>query len=129
MIARVGAEPAEYAQSRYDAVASEYDRLWSRHMAAPQARVTDALGLAPGDRLADIACGTGVITLDMARRTRRGEVVASDSSENMLEEARARLAPEVAALRLVHAPAERFVAEAEPGSFDVISCRFALAYI
>ena len=98
-------------------------------MAAPQARLTAGLRLAPGDRLADIACGTGVITLEMARQTRPGEVVAVDYSENMLEAARQRLAAEHIPLRLEHAPAEQFVQSAAPESFDVISCRFALAYV
>ena len=119
----------DYAQSRYDQVAPDYDRLWSRHMAGPQARLTAGLKLAPGDRLADIACGTGVITLEMARQTRPGEVVAIDYSENMLEAAGARLGAERIPVRLVHAPAEHFVDHGEPASFDVISCRFALAYV
>jgi ubiquinone/menaquinone biosynthesis C-methylase UbiE len=121
--------PGRYAQSRYDQVASEYDRLWSRHMEAPQARLTAGLSLSPGERLADIACGTGVITLEMARQSRPGEVVAVDYSENMLAAAGRRLASEGIAPRLVHAQAEQFVETAAPASFDVISCRFALAYV
>ena len=39
--------PGRYAQSRYDQVASEYDRLWSRHMEAPEARLTAGLSLSP----------------------------------------------------------------------------------
>jgi len=120
---------SDYAQARYDEVASDYDRLWSRHMDAPQARLTAGLHLSAGDRLADIACGTGVITLEMARQSRPGEVVAVDYSENMLAEAARRLDSEGIVLRLVHAPAEHFVDDTAPQSFDVISCRFALAYV
>jgi len=119
---------SHFAQARYDEVAPDYDRLWTQHMEGPQARLTAGLALRPGDQLADVACGTGVITLDMARRTRPGAVVAVDYSVNMLEAARERLALEGIPLRLVHAEAQRFVEEAEPESFDVISCRFALAY-
>ena len=120
---------SEYAQSRYDEVAPDYDRLWSRHMEGPQARLTEAMRPAPGERLADIACGTGGVTLDMARRTRPGDVVAVDYSENMLEAARERLAGEGIPVQVVHATGEQFVASAAPASFDLVSCRFALAYM
>jgi ubiquinone/menaquinone biosynthesis C-methylase UbiE len=119
----------EYTQGRYDEVASDYDRLWSRHMAGPQTRLTAGLRLAPGDRLADVACGTGLVTLDMARQTRPGYVVAVDYSENMLEATRRLLGAEGIPVRLVHAQAEHFVDHAEPASFDVVSCRFAMAYV
>jgi SAM-dependent methyltransferase len=121
--------PSDYAQSRYDQVAPDYDRLWSRYMEAPQARLTAGLRLSAGERLADIACGTGVITLEMARQSRPGEVVAVDYSENMLAAAERRLLSEGIAPRLVHAQAEQFVDSAARASFDVISCRFALAYV
>ena len=47
-----------------------------------------------GDRVADLACGTGVYTLEMARLTDPGEVVAVDYSEGMLAAARERLEDE-----------------------------------
>jgi ubiquinone/menaquinone biosynthesis C-methylase UbiE len=98
-------------------------------MDRPQDRLTAGLRLAPGQRLADIACGTGRATLTMARRTRPGEVVAVDYSRNMLEAAGALLRAEGVPASLVHARAEDFVDSALPASFDVLSCRFALAYV
>ena len=98
-------------------------------MAAPNARLTADLALARGDRVADLACGTGVYTLEMARLTDPGEVVAVDYSEGMLAAARERLEGEGYPVSLVHARAEDFIARTPPASFDVVSMRFALAYI
>jgi ubiquinone/menaquinone biosynthesis C-methylase UbiE len=122
-------ESTEYTQSTYDRVADGYDELWSRHVVQPNERLTRELRLARGERLADLACGTGLYTVDMARRVAPGEVVAVDYSEGMLAAARDRAGAEGLTLRLVHAKAEDFVAGAGSESFDVISCRFALAYV
>lgn len=98
-------------------------------MAGPNARLTADLALSPGDRVADLACGTGVYTLEMARLTDPGEVVAVDYSEGMLAAARERLEDEGYPVSLVHARAEDFIAHTPPASFDVVSMRFVLAYI
>jgi ubiquinone/menaquinone biosynthesis C-methylase UbiE len=122
-------EAHEYAQSTYDKVAEGYDHLWSRNVAEPNARLTRVLRLRSGERLADLACGTGVDTVDMARRVAPGQVVGVDYSEGMLTAARERAVAEGLDLTLVHAKAEDFIAQAEPASFDVVSMRFALAYL
>jgi len=79
--------------------------------------------------VADLACGTGAYTLEMARLADPGEVVAVDYSEGMLAAARERLEGEGYAVSLVHARAEDFIARTPASSFDVVSLRFALAYI
>ena len=122
-------EAQNYAQSTYDKVAGAYDDLWSRNVAAPNARLTGALALRSGERVADIACGTGVDTVDMARRVFPGEVVGVDYSEGMLAGARERASAENLELTLIHAKGEDFIASAGPESFDVVSMRFALAYL
>ncbi|HUG53825.1 MAG TPA: class I SAM-dependent methyltransferase [Vicinamibacteria bacterium] len=122
-------EFAQITSLTYDKVAQGYDELWSRNVAVPNARLTSDLDLRQGDRVADLACGTGVYTLEMARLARPGEVVAVDYSEGMLAAARERLEEAGYAVSLVHARAEDFVAHTPPGSFDVVSLRFALAYI
>jgi demethylmenaquinone methyltransferase/2-methoxy-6-polyprenyl-1,4-benzoquinol methylase len=62
------------------------DRRW-RERAADLARVT------PGGRALDVACGTGDLALELARRVMPGgEVVGTDFSDAMLERARAKSA-------------------------------------
>lgn len=120
---------AEYAKLAYDRVASEYDDLFSRHVPAVNARLDRGLDLRPGQRVADIACGTAVGTIEMARAVSPGEVVGVDYSEGMLATARERARDAGVQVTFRHASAEEFIAQAPPGSFDVVSMRFVLAYL
>lgn len=119
----------EYAQSTYDRVADGYDDLWSRNVTGPNARLTRGLALQRGERVADLACGTGLYTLEMARLVEPGEVVGVDYSEGMLATARERAEEEGLSLTLVHARAEEYIASAPARSLDAVSLRFALAYL
>ena len=110
-------------------MAEAYDDLWSPNVVGPNARLTRSLRIGRGDRIADLACGTGVYTLEMAAAAAPGEVVAVDYSEGMLAGARARAEEAGLSLSLVHARAEEFIARTAPGTFDVVSMRFVLAYI
>lgn len=121
--------PSEYAQLAYDKVAEDYDDLWTPHVVGPNARLTRELRLNRGERVADLACGTGVYTLEMCRLVQPGEVVGVDYSEGMLATARERAQEYGLLATWVHATAEDFIARAEPASFDVVSLRFALAYL
>lgn len=119
----------EFTQATYDKVADAYDDLWSRHVRAPNARLTLALDLKRGERVADLACGTGIFTVAMARAVAPGEVVGVDVSEGMLAAAQKRAEMQGLSLTLDRDKIEDFVAAAPPASFDVVSLRFALAYI
>lgn len=58
------------------------DRKW-------RTRAVDLAQVSPGDRVLDVATGTGELALELARRVApSGEVVGSDFSEVMLEHAR-----------------------------------------
>ncbi len=121
--------PSQSAQGAYDRVAEDYDDLWTPHVLGPNARLTRDLRLRRGERVADLACGTGVYTQEMCRLVQPGEVVGVDYSEGMLATARERAAEYELQARWVHARAEEFIAHAEPESFDVVSMRFALSYL
>jgi demethylmenaquinone methyltransferase/2-methoxy-6-polyprenyl-1,4-benzoquinol methylase len=85
----------------FDRIADRYDllntvmtaglnRLWNR-------RVVDAASLNPGAAALDLACGTGSLTRDLARKVGPdGYVLGIDFSEEMLRAARSRLTPGVA---------------------------------
>jgi demethylmenaquinone methyltransferase/2-methoxy-6-polyprenyl-1,4-benzoquinol methylase len=82
-------------RAMFDRIAGLYDRMntvmtaglhhdWRR-------RAADLAALAPGDRVLDVATGTGDLALELSGRVAPGgEVVASDFSERMLEIARAK---------------------------------------
>jgi demethylmenaquinone methyltransferase/2-methoxy-6-polyprenyl-1,4-benzoquinol methylase len=58
-------------------------------------RAADMAALSPGDRVLDVATGTGDLAIELSRRVgAEGEVVGSDFSEGMLDLAR-RKAPEL----------------------------------
>jgi len=120
---------SQYAQAKYDRVACSYDDLYSRHVAIPNGRLTRGLRLLPGERLADLACGTGVHTIEMARSVAPATVVGVDLSEGMLAAAKERAFAEGVYLTLVRARAEHFVDSCAPRSLEAISIRFALAYL
>ncbi|MET0388166.1 MAG: class I SAM-dependent methyltransferase [Polyangiales bacterium] len=112
----------------YDRIVELYDLQWSRHVSRPQTRLTQGLELLPGMRCADLGCGTGIDTLEMARLVAPGEVVAVDCSQAMLEETARRAASAGLPLTTACQGAEEFLAHADAASFDVISLRFCLGY-
>lgn len=81
----------------FDRIAGIYDRLNSVMTAGLhhewRRRATDLAEVGPGDRVLDVATGTGDLALELARRVGpSGEVVGVDFSERMLELAREKAA-------------------------------------
>jgi demethylmenaquinone methyltransferase / 2-methoxy-6-polyprenyl-1,4-benzoquinol methylase len=93
-------ERARLVREMFDRIAGRYEllntvmtaglhRLWNR-------RAVRATGLGPGGRALDLACGTGSLTRDLARRVGPGGyVLGIDFSREMLRAARARPAPNI----------------------------------
>jgi demethylmenaquinone methyltransferase/2-methoxy-6-polyprenyl-1,4-benzoquinol methylase len=90
-----GAERARLVQEMFDRIAGRYEllntvmtaglhRLWNR-------KVVRATGLGSGGRALDLACGTGSLTRDLAKKVGpEGYVLGVDFSREMLRAARAR---------------------------------------
>jgi trans-aconitate 2-methyltransferase len=70
--------------------APSYERV-SAPLEAMGREVLDRLDLAGDERVLDAGCGTGRVTAALVERLPRGEVVAVDGSQAMVDEARARL--------------------------------------
>jgi demethylmenaquinone methyltransferase/2-methoxy-6-polyprenyl-1,4-benzoquinol methylase len=86
-------------RAMFDRIAGFYDLMNSVMTAGLhhrwRARAADLAALGPGDSALDVACGTGDLAIELARRVGTGgEVIGSDFSEEMLERARAK-APEL----------------------------------
>lgn len=116
------AEKGTAVRSMFDKIAPRYD-LMNRLMTAGldqrwRVQALDAIALGPGDRLVDIACGTG--DLSELARTRGAQVIGMDFAREMLRGADRRgidagfVQADVAALPLAD------------GAVTAITCGFAL---
>jgi len=84
---------AGQVRAMFDRIAGVYDLLNTVMTAGLhhrwRERAADVAGVSPGDRVLDVATGTGDLALELGRRVAPGgEVVGSDFSEAMLERAR-----------------------------------------
>ncbi|MEY4978562.1 MAG: bifunctional demethylmenaquinone methyltransferase/2-methoxy-6-polyprenyl,4-benzoquinol methylase [Pseudomonadota bacterium] len=122
-------EKAQHVRSVFDSVAPSYDvmndlmsaglhRVWKRYtitVANPQ----------PGDRVLDIAGGTGDLSLAFAQKVGpSGQVVHTDINEAMLREGRNRLLDLGLALPTLVCDAEQLPFASN--SFDLVSVAFGL---
>ena len=120
-----GEERARLVREMFNRIAGRYDllnvlmtaglnRTWNK-------RAVEATGLQPGGRALDLACGTGALTRDLAKRVGpNGYVLGVDFSEEMLKVARGRPAPNVE-YRLGDATSLKSV---ESGSFDAATIAY-----
>jgi demethylmenaquinone methyltransferase / 2-methoxy-6-polyprenyl-1,4-benzoquinol methylase len=82
-------------RAMFDRIAGFYDVMNSVMTAGLhhrwRARAADLAALGPGDSALDVACGTGDLAIELARRVcAGGEVIGSDFAEEMLDRARAK---------------------------------------
>lgn len=92
---QTGTLPETHVRAMFDGIARFYDRLNSVMTAGMhhrwRARAADLARVGPGDRVLDVATGTGDLAIELRGRVgAAGEVVGVDFSEAMLELARAK---------------------------------------
>jgi ubiquinone/menaquinone biosynthesis C-methylase UbiE len=86
------------------------------------------ISLRPGERVLDVACGTGVVARGAAEQVRAsGSVAAIDLSSAMLEVAR-RLDPPPGA-PIIWQEASALELPYEEASFDVVLCQLGLQFV
>jgi ubiquinone/menaquinone biosynthesis C-methylase UbiE len=112
----------------WDLAVEAYDRYWVPVLRACSERCLELAAPAPGERVLDVATGTGVAAFMAAERVGlQGAVVATDLSQKMVESVQ-----EAAAARgIANIRCERADAEELPfpdGSFDVVICSLGLMY-
>jgi demethylmenaquinone methyltransferase/2-methoxy-6-polyprenyl-1,4-benzoquinol methylase len=88
-----GTLPDTQVRAMFDRIAGFYDLMNSVMTAGLhhrwRARAADLADVRPGDRVLDVATGTGDLAIELARRVAPGgEVIGSDFSDGMLERAR-----------------------------------------
>jgi demethylmenaquinone methyltransferase/2-methoxy-6-polyprenyl-1,4-benzoquinol methylase len=121
----VGEERARLVREMFDRIAGRYELLNTLmtaglHRAWNKSAVR-ATGLRPGDRALDLACGTGSLTRDLAKRVGPGGyVLGVDFSREMLKAAKTKPLPNVE-YRLGDATNLEGV---ETGSFDAATIAY-----
>lgn len=113
----------------WDKAAPDYERYWQRQLAPAQRRLLEVADVKPGQRVLDVACGTGLVTFEAAASvSATGAVHATDISEAMVERVRA----EAERRAMPWVSAERAEAEdlrVPDASFDVVLCSLGIMYV
>ena len=113
----------------WDRAACHYERSWQDQLEPAQTTLLEMACLAPGERVLDVACGTGLVTLRAAALVGpNGTVIGTDLSEDMVvtarDRARTRGIPNVTFERM---DAEETLLDAD--AFDVALCALGLMYV
>jgi demethylmenaquinone methyltransferase / 2-methoxy-6-polyprenyl-1,4-benzoquinol methylase len=127
------ADRKAHALELFSGLPREYDRMGALMSFGQDPRwrrvMVDRVQASPGDRVLDVATGTGLVARELVRR-HGCSMVGLDQSEEMLAGARARLAasPQLAGrIELVQGEAERLpFADAE---FDALTFTYLLRYV
>jgi len=113
----------------WDKAVLDYDRFWQRQLEPARARLLARAALRRGERVLDLACGTGLVTFPAAVAVGPDTpIVGTDISQEMVEFCRRAAADR----GLAHARFERMEAETiafPDASFDVVLCGLGLMYV
>jgi SAM-dependent methyltransferase len=113
----------------WDKAVDDYEAGWRAQLEPAQSLMLDMAALQPGERVLDVACGTGLVSfriIDAVGET--GAVVGTDISGEMIETARRHAAER----GLDNGRFERFDAEdlqLEDDPFDAALCGLGLMYV
>jgi SAM-dependent methyltransferase len=113
----------------WDRAVAHYEASWSAQLKPAQDLLLTRAALQPGERVLELACGTGLVTFPAADAVGPGGlVVATDLSEKMV----AFTAAEAARRGLPQVRCQRMGAESldfPDASFDVVLCALGLMYV
>jgi ubiquinone/menaquinone biosynthesis C-methylase UbiE len=111
-------------EKSYDRISSSYDETWTQHMRELTCALIEKLDIREGQRVVDLACGTGFATGLVAEKTKVC-VIGVDRSAGMLGQARRNCA---STCEFVHADILDYLQGLPAESVDVITCGWGLGY-
>ena len=112
----------------WDRAADFYENYWREQLAPAQNRMMELADLKPGEKVLDVACGTGLVTFEASEAVGpKGEIVGTDISEAMVEKA-ARSAKErrLSQCHFLRSDAEKL--DLPDNHFDAVLCALGLMY-
>ena len=113
----------------WDKAVGDYESGWRAQLEPAQSLMLEMAALRPGERVLDVACGTGLVSFRIIDAVGEdGAVVGTDISGEMVEAAR-RLAAErnIGNVRFERCDAEELTLDDEP--FNVALCGLGLMYV
>lgn len=112
----------------WDKASLYYDSGWQDQLWPAQERLLASTNIKPGDKVLDVSCGSGLVTLPIAEAvSSTGSVTGIDLSDGMLDKARSRTNE----LNFSHVSYKLMDAENldfEDDSFDAVVCSLGLMY-
>lgn len=113
----------------WDLAAGDYEALWQEQLAPAQAELLAMASLAPGEKVLDVACGTGLVSLQAARTVGPlGHVLGVDLSGQMVEAA-GRRAVGCGLLNVDFARMDGETLDLPDAGFDAALCALGLMYM
>ena len=113
----------------WDRAIDQYDASWAAQLKPAQDALLGLAALQPGERVLELACGTGLVTFPAAEAVApHGQVVATDISDKMVQFT----AEEAARRGLTHVRCARMGAESlefPDASFDAVLCALGLMFV
>jgi ubiquinone/menaquinone biosynthesis C-methylase UbiE len=113
----------------WDRAVDHYEASWAAQLKPAQDALLTLAALQPGERVLELACGTGLVTVPAAQAVGpHGRVVATDISEKMVQFT----AEEAARRGLTHVHCARTGAESlefPDASFEAVLCALGLMYV
>jgi SAM-dependent methyltransferase len=120
------------SRSSWDAAAAGWEKWWPLFERAAQGvsnRLVELAKIKPGDRVLDIATGTGEPAISAARAVGpNGRVIGVDHSPGMLEVARRRAAG-LGLTNVEYREGDAASLKEPPASFDAVVCRWGLMFV
>lgn len=113
----------------WDKASGYYEQYWRRQLKPAQNKLIEMADLQPGQKVLDLACGTGLVTFPAAVAVEpTGTVTAIDLSEGMLDIARQEAKERgIRNVSFIHMDAEKL--NLPENAFDIALCSLGLMYV
>jgi ubiquinone/menaquinone biosynthesis C-methylase UbiE len=112
----------------WDRAASSYEQSWQKQLEPAQTRLLEKAALEPGEKVLDLACGTGLVTFRAAAAAGDGSVTGTDISEAMIEQC-TRVAAERGVHNVTFVRMEAEQLDFSDASFDAVLCGLGMMYV